>query len=383
MVDGFEICPIKLSQDLIRFNSVTPDCALVFDYLEDLFKSYDLKPERKIFKESGTYDVENMYVSFQPEKFEKSILFCGHVDVVPVGNIDEWDNDPFCGEIFDNMLYGRGSADMKSGVACGIVSFLKYIKNNPKHKVSILITGDEEELAINGVAKALPYLKECGEYWDECITLEPTNIDTMHDQIKIGRRGSYTVKLEIIGKQGHVGYPERVNNAIHLSGNIINDLSNYEFNDNNEFFDDTSLQIVNIKSGTGATNIAPGVCEIVFNTRFSSSYDFVSLRSIFENILQKNNVEYKYYELAKNESFVTNPDNDLVKNLVSAIENVCGFKPSLATNGGTSDSRFIKNFCNVVDFGVSGKTIHQVNEKVSIDDIITLEKIIFNYLSNR
>ena len=338
---------------------------------------------RKTFSEKDTYDVDNLYArvgSGQPH-----IMLTGHVDVVPIGELHEWTQNPWGGDIVDGKLYGRGSADMKSGVASAIVAMTRIAtKPNFTGSVSILITGDEEADAINGSEKILKYAYEQGERWDCAVTLEPTNVKTMGDQIKIGRRGSLTAKVIAHGIQGHVGYPERVDNAIHNVVPLMNAIVNLPLDSGNEYFDPSSVQIVDVNGGTGATNVVAGIADFTFNIRFSSEWSGDSLVDLIRENLNKTGANYTLEVGKIHRSFVTEPtQNPLADELAEVINEVVGKKPAYVTNGGTSDSRFIVNYCPVIDYGVNGTTIHQVDECVPIKDIEQLTDIVEKYLMKK
>ena len=377
------LCPIAITQELVRIQSVTPDASVCLDVVEKYMKSIGAKIVRKTFSQEGTYDVDNIYARIGTGS--PHIMLTGHVDVVPIGEASLWTQDPWGGDIVDGKLYGRGSADMKSGVASGIVA-MTNVYNDPGFtgSVSILITGDEEAKAINGTEKVLKYVSDMGESWDCALTLEPTNFGTMADQLKVGRRGSLTAKVIAHGKQGHVGYPERVDNALHSMSRLMNAIVDIPLDNGNQFFDPSSVQIVHVNGGTGATNIAPGTADFTFNIRFSSQFTGDSLTALINEKLDATGRKYTLEIDKINRSFVTDPaDNPLADQLADVIESVVGSRPAYVTNGGTSDSRFITNYCPVVDYGVNGSTIHQVDECVPVSDIEQLAKIVTMYLTTK
>ena len=377
------LCPIAITQELVRIQSVTPDSSVCLDVVEKYMKSIGAKIVRKTFSQEGTYDVDNIYARIGTGS--PHIMLTGHVDVVPIGETSLWTQDPWGGDIVDGKLYGRGSADMKSGVASSIVA-MTNVYNDPSFtgSVSILITGDEEAKAINGTEKVLKYVSDMGESWDCALTLEATNFGTMADQIKVGRRGSLTARVIAHGKQGHVGYPERVDNALHSMCRLMNAIVDIPMDNGNQFFDPSSVQIVHVNGGTGATNIAPGTADFTFNIRFSSQFTGDSLTALINETLDATGRKYTLEIDRINRSFVTDPaDNPLADQLADVIDSVVGSRPAYVTNGGTSDSRFITNYCPVVDYGVNGSTIHQVDECVSVSDIEQLEKIVTMYLKTK
>ena len=378
-----KLCPVEITQELVRIQSVTPDSSACLDVVQGYMEKIGAKIFRKTFSGDGSYDVDNLYArvgSGQPH-----IMLTGHVDVVPIGDADSWTQDPWGGEIVDGKLYGRGSADMKSGVACAIVAMTEIAENsNFSGSVSILITGDEEDDAINGSEKILKYAYEQGERWDCALTLEPTNLTTMGDQIKVGRRGSLTAKVIANGKQGHVGYPDKVDNAIHNLNTLMTTLLEMKMDDGNDYFVPSSLQLVDVNGGTGATNVAPGVADFTFNIRFSSEYTADTLEKQIRETFDKTKLDYEMTVTSIHRSFVTDPkQNPLADELSAVIESVSGKKPEYVTNGGTSDSRFIIEYCPVIDYGVNLTTIHQVDECVPVSDIEQLSEIIIKYLQNK
>ena len=377
------LCPVKITQELVRIKSITPDAGKCLDVVEKYMQDIGAKIYRKVFSGDGSYDVDNLYArigSGQPH-----IMLVGHVDVVSVGNLQDWKYNPWGGEIIDGNLYGRGSADMKSGVACAICA-ISEIANDPNlsGSVSILITGDEEADAVNGSKKLLEYLHGKGEKWDCALTLEPTNFKTMGDQIKIGRRGSLTANVIVKGKQGHVGYPEKTNNAIHNMNKLIASLLEMKMDDGNDYFDPSSLQIVNICGGVGANNVVPGIANFTFNIRFSSDFTSDTLQDLICKTLDKAGLEYDMHILGNNRSFITEPNkNTLADDLSKVIEKISGSRPKYVTSGGTSDSRFVVEYCPVIDYGVSCQTIHQVDEYVPVNHINQLNQILIEYLKNK
>jgi len=377
------LCPVKITQELVKIKSITPDTGKCLDVVEKYMQDIGAKIYRKVFSGDGSYDVDNLYArigSGQPH-----IMLTGHVDVVPIGDLQDWKYDPWGGEIVDGNLYGRGSADMKSGVACAI-SAISEISSNPNFfgSVSILITGDEEADAINGSKKLLEYVYDKGERWDSALTLEPTNFDTMGNQIKIGRRGSLTVNVVAKGKQGHVGYPEKTDNAIHNLNKLMTSILEMKMDNGNDYLDPSSLQIVNICGGVGANNVVPGIADFTFNIRFSSEFTSDTLQNLICKNLDKTGLKYDIYILGNNRSFITEPNkNTLANELSEIVEKILGNKPKYTTNGGTSDSRFVVEYCPVVDYGVNCQTIHQVDECVPVVHIQQLNEILIEYLKKK
>jgi len=306
-------------------------------------------------------------------------MFAGHTDVVPVGAEAEWSQDPFGGTIVDGTLYGRGASDMKGSIASFTAAVSRYLDGNgrPPGSISLLITGDEEGPAINGTKRMLEALAEQGETFDACVTGEPTNPEQLGEMIKIGRRGSLNGWLTARGKQGHTGYPHLADNAAHRLVKLLQALIDMPLDDGSEHFQASTLSVSTIDIGNSATNIVPGSAKAVFNIRFNDLHSGASLEEKVRAVLTETAGGEDRYDLditVSGESFLT-PPGSLSETLSAACEQVLGRKPELSTTGGTSDSRFIKNYCPVVDFGLVGKTMHQVDERVAVSDVETLADI--------
>ncbi|HEU4708884.1 MAG TPA: succinyl-diaminopimelate desuccinylase, partial [Methylophilaceae bacterium] len=318
------------------------------------------------------------------------LVFAGHTDVVPTGPVEQWNTPPFEPTIKDGMLYGRGSADMKTSIAAFIVAVEEFIAANPGHpgSIGLLITSDEEGIAIDGTVKVVEALAARNEKFDYCIVGEPTSNKVVGDMIKNGRRGSLSGKLIVKGVQGHIAYPHLVKNPIHMAAPAIKDLVETTWDNGNAYFPPTSWQISNINGGTGATNVVPGQVEILFNFRFCPEVDGQgsteqNLKSRVHAILDKHGLEYSL-EWEYSPPYVT-PPGELVEAISEAIQQAYGVTPELSTTGGTSDGRFIANICpQVIEFGPLNATIHKLNECVGVADIdplkdtyrITLEKLL-------
>jgi succinyl-diaminopimelate desuccinylase len=361
---------LNIAKDLISKKSITPEdngCQeLLIKYLEPLgFKITRIN--------SG--NVTNFYA----KKGQSSplIVFAGHTDVVPTGPESEWISPPFKPTIKNNNLYGRGAADMKSSLAAFIVSIEEFINSNPDHNGSIglLITSDEEGVATEGTIKIVETLKEQNEKIDFCIVGEPTSNKQFGDTIKNGRRGSLSAKLSIKGIQGHIAYPELIKNPIHDISPIINDLVNTVWDKGNEYFPKTSFQISNINGGTGATNVVPGIVNILFNFRYSTSNTIESLKEKVIKILKIHNVNYDIDWQHSAHPYLTDK-GVLVEAISNSIEEVTKVKPNISTTGGTSDGRFISTICDqVIEFGPINESIHKINEHIAIDDIDKLKDV--------
>jgi succinyl-diaminopimelate desuccinylase len=305
------------------------------------------------------------------------VVFAGHTDVVPPGPVEKWQSDPFVPTERDGMLYGRGAADMKTSVAAAVVAVERLLGAGTEAKGSIafLLTSDEEGDATDGTVKVVETLKARGEKLDCCIVGEPTSVDRQGDMIKNGRRGSLSGKLVVKGIQGHVAYPEKVRNPIHQAAPALAELAATRWDDGNDFFPPTSFQISNIHAGTGATNVVPGTCEILFNLRFSTASTADGLQDRVHEILDRHDLEYDLVWTLGGRPFVTAPGR-LVNALSDAIKAETGIDTALSTSGGTSDGRFIADICpEVVEFGPVNATIHKIDECVALADVEPLSRI--------
>ncbi|MCW8934016.1 MAG: succinyl-diaminopimelate desuccinylase [Gammaproteobacteria bacterium] len=361
---------IQLALDLITRSSVTPEDKGCQPLMTDRLKKLGFEIENLRFA-----DVDNFWA--RKNKTGPLLVFAGHTDVVPTGPIEKWDVHPFQPEIIDGILYGRGAADMKGSLASMITACENFISEHPDHKGSIgfLITSDEEGPSINGTVKVIEHLEARNEKIDMCLVGEPSSTNKLGDVVKNGRRGSLSGNLTIIGKQGHVAYPHLSENPIHTSAPAIAELVTEEWDKGNEFFPATSLQISNINAGTGANNVIPGECKIMFNLRFSTELTEAQIKQRVEAILDKHNLKYELEWVLSGQPFLT-PAGELVEATCKAINDICGYETQLSTAGGTSDGRFIApTGAQVLELGPLNATIHQVNEHVKAEDLITLSKI--------
>ena len=318
------------------------------------------------------------------------VCFAGHTDVVPTGPLEQWDSDPFVPTIRNDCLYGRGAADMKSSLAAFITAIEAFLDKHNDHQgsIALLITSDEEGVAINGTVKVVETLQARGELLDYCIVGEPTCVDKFGDTIKNGRRGSLSGNLTIKGIQGHIAYPQLAKNPIHLAAPAITDLANTEWDQGNEYFPPTTWHISNIHAGTGATNVIPGKLNILFNFRFSTASTITSLKDRVHTILDRHQLDYDLVWELSGKPFLT-PKGELANAISDAITQITAINPELSTSGGTSDGRFIADICKqVVEFGPRNATIHKINEHVHVADLeklasiyqITLENLLIRNL---
>jgi len=361
---------LNLTKELISKKSITPldeGCQdLLINHLELLGFKIEKMPYGK---------VRNFYARKGHEA--PLLVFAGHTDVVPTGPEAEWSSPPFEPTIKNDRLYGRGAADMKASLAAFIISIEEFLAENKNHKGSIglLITSDEEGIAVDGTVKVIEALKNRKEKVDFCIVGEPTCVAKFGDTVKNGRRGSLSAKLKVKGIQGHIAYPELIKNPIHAVAPAIDDLVKTIWDEGNEYFPKTSWQISNINGGTGATNVVPGFVEILFNFRYSSASTADMLKSRFIEILKKHQLDYDIDWEHSGEPYLTEKGS-LVNILSDAVEEISGTKPTISTTGGTSDGRFISKLCDqVVEFGPINESIHKIDENVIINDIETLKDV--------
>lgn len=373
---------LAFAQELIRIDSITPNDAGCQKLLAKRLTALGFHCEHLRFGEGQTAGpVDNLWAV----KGIEGPLFCfaGHTDVVPVGNLANWTHKPFAADIENGMLVGRGAADMKGSIAAMTVAVEKFLAKHKTHKgrIAFLITSDEEGPSIFGTAKVVDYLEQKKEKITWCLVGEPSSTDQLGDVVKNGRRGSLSAYLTVKGIQGHVAYPQRAKNPIHLVLPALNELSQRVWDNGNEFFPATSFQISNINSGTGAGNVIPGDISVAFNLRFSTVWTAAQLQNEIENTLKKYHLDYVVrWEISN--PFLT-AKGALVSAAVSAIKKHTGIETQLLTTGGTSDGRFIApTGAEVVELGPINATIHKIDECVSIDDLETLERIYLNILEN-
>jgi succinyl-diaminopimelate desuccinylase len=370
---------LSIAQALIRCPSVTPTDAGALGVLESLLKARGFETHRVTFSEAGTPDVDNLYARLGSAA--PHITFAGHTDVVPAGDESAWSHGAFSGEVKDGFLHGRGAVDMKGGIACSVAAVLQYLADHggrPKGSISFLITGDEEAASINGTVKLLKWVADRGEKFDHCVLGEPSNQQVMGDCIKIGRRGSQSGTLVVEGVQGHVAYPHRASNPVPDISRLIVAIGDEPLDGGSAQFQPSNLEFVSVDVGNGAFNVIPGQARATFNVRYNDLHTQASLRELVETRLAKaagNRIKARIvWEPSNSDVFLTRPGafTDLA---VAAIEEVTGRKPELSTTGGTSDARFIASYCPVIEFGLLGQTMHQIDERASVKDIEQLTKI--------
>jgi succinyl-diaminopimelate desuccinylase len=378
--------PIANLQTLIRCPSVTPAEGGALSALEAMLSPLGFKVERMVSKEAGTPDVENLYARLGTEG--PHLMFAGHTDVVPVGDEAAWTHPPFAAEIADGELFGRGAVDMKGGIACFAAAVARHVEKHgaPKGSISFLITGDEEGPSINGTIKLLQWATERGERWDACVVGEPTNPNKLGDMIKIGRRGSLSGKIVVHGVQGHAAYPHLADNPVRGMLQLTQALMDPPFDAGTDNFQPSNLEVTTVDVGNPATNVIPAKASASFNIRFNDTWTADTLRAEIIRRLDaaaadgalrpgREPVNYEIIWADRPCHVFLTRNNALIASLSSAVESVTGASPALSTTGGTSDARFIKDYCPVVEFGLVGQTMHMVDERVAVADLETLTAI--------
>jgi succinyl-diaminopimelate desuccinylase len=370
--------PLALAQALIRCPSVTPAEGGALALLAQVLGDAGFEVHRPVFTEAGTPDVENLYARFGIGR--PYLLFAGHTDVVPPGDANGWQHDPFGGIVEKGELFGRGAVDMKGGIACMVAAALAYLDGTPDFAGSIgfLITGDEEGPAVNGTTKLLQWAYERGERFDHCVLGEPTNPRELGDMIKIGRRGSLTGHLTVHGRQGHVAYPHLADNPIRGLVRLLEALMAEPLDKGSQHFDASNLEVTSVDVGNPTANVIPGEARATFNIRFNDRWTPQSLEQELRrrlHVAAGNAARHSLaFEPTNAVAFLTEPDAFVTK-VAQAVEAETGRRPSLSTTGGTSDARFIKHYCPVVEFGLVGETMHQVDERVRVADLDRLAAV--------
>ena len=376
---------LQLAKELIKFPTVTPVDAGIMKFLEKKLKTLGFKTKVLEFREKDSKPVKNIYARLG----NKGPNFCyaGHLDVVPAGNLKDWTVNPFKPSVKKGYLIGRGANDMKSSIAAFVSAVSNFVANKRDFNgsVSLLITGDEEGVAINGTKKVVEYLKKKKEKIDFCLVGEPTNPNKLGEMIKIGRRGSMTGRLSIIGIQGHVAYPNRANNPSTALVQILKELKEIKFDNGTKDFQPTNLEITKINIDNFADNVIPGLANAKFNIRFNNKHSSNSIKKkinkIIKNISKKNKSKFKIDYSVSGEAFLTKPNNTtyMIQDIIKKITKI---KPKLSTTGGTSDARFIRKIAPCLEFGLVGKTMHKVDEAVSLSDLKKLTLIYSTILKN-
>jgi len=374
------ISELKLAKELISKPSVTPEDAGAINVLTKNLRSLGFKCQLINFK-----NIKNLYAKLGNSS--PNFCYAGHTDVVPPGNISDWSVNPFKPAVKNNKLIGRGANDMKASIACFVTAVSRFKVKNRKFKgsISLLITGDEEGLAINGTKKVVEYLRRKKEKINFCVVGEPTNPNKLGEMIKIGRRGSITGRLTVIGTQGHVAYPKKANNPSDIMVKILKKLKEIKLDNGTKNFQASNLEITKINIDNHADNVIPGLAHAVFNIRFNNRHSSNSLKiklnTIFKSISKKAKCKFKINYQVSGESFLTKPNKTtyMVQDIIKKITKI---KPKLSTTGGTSDARFIRKIAPCLEFGLVGKTMHKVDESVPLSDLKKLSNIYLNILEN-
>jgi succinyl-diaminopimelate desuccinylase len=378
--------PVALTQALIRCPSVTPDEGGALTFLENVLTPVGFTCHRVVFSEPGTPDVDNLYARFGTAG--PNLCFAGHTDVVPPGDDAAWTFPPFEAAIRDGILYGRGAVDMKGGVACFVAAALRYIAANPQGfdgSISLLITGDEEGPSINGTAKVLDWLRTRDEILDACVVGEPSNPEALGDEIKIGRRGSVNGEIIVAGKQGHAAYPQKADNPVPKLARILDRLATLQLDQGTRHFEPSSLALTVISVPNTATNVIPAEARAKFNVRYNDAHTRPGIEKLIRETCEaagaEVNAQFTLAFSGTGDVFLTEP-GPLVKTMSHAVREITGRTPALTTNGGTSDARFIKDHCPVIEFGLVNRTIHQVDEHVSLADLEGLTAIYQRFIAS-
>ncbi len=371
---------IKLTQQLIRSKSVTPLDDGAINKLKIELSKLGFKNKELIFgSKKGEEKILNLFSIKTPNKNIREncnvLCFAGHTDVVPAGNIEKWKFDPFKAKLSNGKIYGRGASDMKGAIAAWVVACQNTLKKNKLNiSLALLITGDEEGIAINGTTKVVDWMKKRKIKIDHCIVGEPTNPNFIGEMIKVGRRGSLTFSIETYGKAGHVAYPHLAHNPVRDLVMICDRLEKLKLNKKAQYFPISNLEITSIDTDNSASNVIPASCKANINIRYNTSYSSDYLISEIKKVCREYSLKYKLDIISSNNPFYSKPDffqSILEKSVYKITKN----RPKLSTTGGTSDARFINKICPVLEFGSVGKTMHQVNENVSVNDLIKLQKI--------
>ena len=374
---------LQLAKELIRYPSITPIDAGVMKFLSKKLTAIGFKCQILEFKTKGYKPVKNLYARLN--KSRPNFNFAGHLDVVPPGNKKDWTVDPFKPAIKGKYLIGRGANDMKSSIACFVSAVSKFKKKKFKGSISLLITGDEEGVAINGTKKVIKYLRRKKEKIDFCLVGEPTNQNKLGEMMKIGRRGSMTGHLTIYGTQGHVAYPHDANNPAPVITKILNQIESIKLDNGTKNFQPSNLEIVNINTNNTADNVIPAEVRATFNIRFNNKHSSKSLKKklnkIIKKICKKNKCSFKISYMVSGEAFITNPDKTTFM-IQKIIKKITKIKTKLSTTGGISDARFIRKISPCVEFGLVGKTMHKIDEAVALNDLKKLTQIYNKILEN-
>ncbi|MGQ0455609.1 MAG: succinyl-diaminopimelate desuccinylase [Hyphomicrobium sp.] len=378
--------PVALAQALIRCESVTPHEGGALTLLQNVLEPAGFECHRLVFSEPGTPDVDNLYARLGSGR--PHLCFAGHTDVVPAGDESRWTVPPFSGVVRDGVLYGRGAVDMKGCIAAFLAATIRYLGHHgglPRGSISFLITGDEEGPSINGTMKVLHWLKARDEVLDACLVGEPSNPNALGDEIRIGRRGSLVAELVVAGKQGHSAYPQIADNPVPKLARIIDRLSSAKLDDGTANFQPSNLQVTIVSVPNTASNVIPGEARACINVRYNDAWTRATIedwvRANCKSAAAELGAKFALTFSGTGDVFVTKP-GPLVSTLKDAVKSVTGRTPALTTGGGTSDARFIKDMCPVVEFGLVNDTIHQVDERTPVADLEALTDIYGRFIGN-
>ncbi|MFZ1815585.1 MAG: succinyl-diaminopimelate desuccinylase [Rhizobiaceae bacterium] len=386
--------PASILQALVRCPSVTPVEGGALSVLQEVLEPLGFTVDRPVFSDAGTPDVENLYARLGESG--PHLMFAGHTDVVPPGASEDWTFPPFSGEISNGFLYGRGAVDMKGGIACFVAAIAAFIKRHgsPRGSVSLLITGDEEGPSINGSDKLLKWAAAKGEKWDAAIVGEPSNPNAIGDTIKNGRRGSLSGRIVVTGKQGHSAYPQLADNPVHGLCDLLDGLLSTPFDPGTDLFQPTNLQVTSVDVGNPATNVIAAEARAAFNIRFNDRWNGETIKAEITRRLEEGArsgrnrsgkaaaVDFRVEWIGRVSPVFLTRDVQLISSLNAAIRSQTGRTAELSTGGGTSDARFIKDYCPVVEFGLVGQTMHQVDERVALGDLDQLTAIYLEFMES-
>jgi succinyl-diaminopimelate desuccinylase len=370
--------PVAIARELIRCPSVTPEEGGAIAYLQRVLSEAGFDVHRLMFTQPGYDNIENLYARVGTGA--PHFVFAGHTDVVPPGEVALWSYAPFAGEVSEEVLFGRGAVDMKGALACALAATFDYLSTHdgrPKGSISFLITGDEEGVAVNGTVKLLKWVADRGEKFDHCLLGEPSNPNALSDMIKIGRRGSLNGTLVVTGTQGHVAYPQLADNPVRGMVAVLSALMSAPLDDGSTHFDRSNLEFTSIDVGNKTVNVIPSEARARFNIRYNDRHTQDEVKALIEQRTKAAAGAIRWrieWEPSNADVFVTAPGAfvDLVR---AAVADVTGKSPALSTSGGTSDARFIKDYCAVVEFGLVNTTMHKIDERVPTADLVTLTAI--------
>lgn len=377
---------IQLSQDLIRFPSYSGNHPQVIEFLAKTLTQLGFTCDILEYDGDGSYKVNNLHAVFNPNNSDKILFFAGHTDVVNEGNKAAWMHDPFAAKIVDGKLFGRGAVDMKCAIACFVSAVSEFLSanKNPNFGIGFLITNDEENDSINGTKKVLNWMQKNDKKITHCLVGEPSNPEKFGQTIKVGRRGSIGFNIKIIGKQGHVAYPQNALNPITILINLLKILKDHKFDEGTDFFDPSNLEITSIQSQNLGGNVIPNEAWAAFNVRFNDLHTSTSVVELVEYACKKTigfGATYELTHRTSGEAFLSDP-KFLAKLVIDSVEKIIGKKPELSTSGGTSDARFIKDFAEVVEIGLVNKTAHKIDEFAEVSEIEYLQKTYLEILRN-